>query len=143
MLSSSLCERRRLQKNSFKKDMMQMESRSTMTELMCSRRTATNGSEMYSSVKWLPELLPALQMARVIVTHTRYVHQYLGQVSHWEVQAVFVVQRQKDPQVIPNLVSIGDSNTNAVNNRVENSSAVWSPVLLPALYKLLLPVTVK
>ena len=95
MLSSSLCERRRLQKNSCKTDMMQMESRSTMTELMCSRGAATNGSVMYSSARWLPELLPVLQMARVIVTHTRYVHQYLGQVSHWEVQAVFLLNLYK------------------------------------------------
>ena len=86
----------------------QMESRSAITERMRSTGAATNGWVMYGSAKWLPELLPALQMARVIVTHTRYVHQYRGQVSHWEVQAVFVVQRQKDPQVIPNLVSIGD-----------------------------------
>merc|ERR1719419_1196861 len=82
--------------------------------LQCGRTfiitNAAQGWVEHSAARYAPELLPVLRKMRVISARGGYEALYPNEVGQWKIQAFLEVQQQLDAHLVPNLISIGDSN---------------------------------
>jgi hypothetical protein len=68
-----------------------------------------NGWVECSAADYMPGLVPILQKIDVISARNKYEDMYPGEYSTWKAQAFLDVQRELDPDIVMNMVALGDA----------------------------------